>query len=93
MHKSRTIVMAKAMSETLSNVPFDNLSHDTAKHNYDNMLSLLNRLCFVAEDYEKLCHTDASLIRAYEDRIGELEREVIRLKNEQANIKWTNINL
>ena len=92
-YKSRTIPMAKAMYETLSKVSFDSLSKDTAKHNYENMLSLLDRLSLVAENYENLCETDHKLIITYEDRIGELEREVIRLKNEQANIKWTNINI
>jgi Ni2+-binding GTPase involved in maturation of urease and hydrogenase len=93
MYNSTTIVKAKAMSETLSKVSFDSLTNDTAKHNYENMLGILTRLSVVAGNYEKLCHTDASLIRAYEDRIGELEREIIRLKNDQANIKWTNINI
>lgn len=93
MYNSTTIVEAKAMSETLSKVSFDSLTNDTAKHNYENMLGILTRLSVVAGNYEKLCHTDDSLIRAYADRIGELEREVIRLKNEQANIKWTNINI
>ncbi len=93
MYNSTTIVKAKAMSETLSKVSFDSLTNDTAKHNYENMLGILTRLSVVAGNYEKLCHTNDSLIRAYGDRIGELEREVIRLKNEQANIKWTNINV
>jgi hypothetical protein len=93
MYKSRTIAAAKAMSETLSKVSFDSLTNDTAKHNYENMLGILTKLSVVAENYEKLCHADADLFVAYEGRVDALEREIVRLKNEQANIKWTNINI
>lgn len=82
-YKSRTIATAKAMSETLSKVSFDSLTNDTAKHNYENMLGILTRLSVVAENYEKLCHSDHSLIRAYEDKICALEAELLCFKYKQ----------
>jgi hypothetical protein len=93
MHNSTTIAKAKAMAETLSLASVNDLSEKTVKENYKQLCEMLDKVAIIAKNYEDLCNTDHRLILSYEDTIGELEREIIRLRNEQANIKWTNINI